>query len=111
MNRQPYSADLTDAQRVRLEPLIPPAIPGGRDRSANMREIVNAINDVLRTGRWHLIPTISRPVAPPTHLSGRGARKARGGGCMTPCAAPQFARSVGAPLPPQGSVRIRATVQ
>ena len=57
MNRKPYSTDLTDAQWERLEPLIPPAKPGGRDRSANMREVINAINYVLRTGgHWHLIP-------------------------------------------------------
>lgn len=57
MKRKSYSTDLTDAQWARLEPLIPPAKPGGRDRSANMREVVNAINYVLRTGcHWHLIP-------------------------------------------------------
>src|SRR5919112_40771 len=57
MNRKPYSTDLTDAQWERLEPLIPPAKPGGRDRSANMREVMNAINYVLRTGcAWHLLP-------------------------------------------------------
>ena len=57
MNRKPSSTDLTDAQWQRLERLIPPAKPGGRDRSANMREVMNAINYVLRTGcHWHLLP-------------------------------------------------------
>jgi putative transposase len=57
MNRKPYSTDLTDAQWERLEPHIPPAKPGGRDRSVNMREVMNAINYVLRTGcHWHLLP-------------------------------------------------------
>jgi transposase len=57
MNRKPYSTDLTDAQWQQLEPLIPPRKPGGRDRTADMREVINAINYVLRTGcHWHLIP-------------------------------------------------------
>jgi putative transposase len=57
MNGKSYSTDLTDAQWERLKSLIPPAKPGGRDRSANMREVMNAINYVLRTGcHWHLIP-------------------------------------------------------
>jgi putative transposase len=57
MNRKPYSTDLTDAQWQQLEPFIPPPKPGGRDRSVNMREVINAINYVLRTGcHWHLIP-------------------------------------------------------
>jgi transposase len=57
MNRKPYSTDLTDAQWRRLEPLIPPAKPGGRPRDADMREVINAINYVLRTGcHWHLLP-------------------------------------------------------
>src|SRR5689334_5168305 len=57
MNRKPYSTDLTDAHCQRLEPLIPPAKPGGRDRSANMREVMNDVNYVLRTGcHWHLMP-------------------------------------------------------
>jgi putative transposase len=57
MNRKPYSTDLTDAQWQQLEPLIPPRKPGGRDRTADMREVINPINFVLRTGcHWHLIP-------------------------------------------------------
>jgi putative transposase len=57
MNRKPYSTDLTDAQWQQLEPLIPPRKPGGRDRTVDMREVINAINYVLRTGcHWHLIP-------------------------------------------------------
>jgi putative transposase len=57
MNRKPYSTDLTDAQWQQLEPLIPPRKPGGRDRTVDMREVISAINYVLRTGcHWHLIP-------------------------------------------------------
>ena len=37
MTRQPYPTDLTEAQWRRLEPLIPPAKPGGRRRTVNYR--------------------------------------------------------------------------
>ncbi len=57
MNRKPYPTDLTDAQWERIEPLIPPAKPGGRPRSADMREVVNAMLYLTRTGcRWRNLP-------------------------------------------------------
>lgn len=57
MTRQRYPTDLTDAQWAVLEPLIPPATPGGRPRSMEMRAIVNAIFDVRRTGiPWEYLP-------------------------------------------------------
>ncbi len=57
MERQPYPSDLTDAQWQTLEPLLPPAKPGGRPRKVNLREIVNGIFYVLRTGcAWRYLP-------------------------------------------------------
>jgi putative transposase len=57
MERQRYPSDLTDAQWEELEPLIPPAKPGGRPRTTNMREVLNAINYFLRTGcQWAFLP-------------------------------------------------------
>jgi putative transposase len=57
MTRQPYPSDLSDRQWARLEPLIPPAKPGGRPRSADMREVVDAILYVLRNGVvWRALP-------------------------------------------------------
>jgi putative transposase len=57
MKRRPYPTDLTDAQWQRLEPLIPPPKPGGRDRSTDMREVLNAIQYVVRTGcQWYCLP-------------------------------------------------------
>lgn len=41
--RQPDSTDLTDAQWTRITPLIPPALPGDRPRSVDLREVINAI--------------------------------------------------------------------
>ena len=57
MNRKPYPSDLTDKQWTILEPLIPPAKPGGRPRTVNMREVLNAIFYVLKTGcQWDHLP-------------------------------------------------------
>jgi putative transposase len=57
MNRKPYSTDLTNAQWARIAPLIPPAIPGGRRRTVNVRDVVNAILYFVRTGcQWRNIP-------------------------------------------------------
>ena len=52
-----YPSDLTDAERSRVEPMIPPATRGGRPRDANVREILNAIFYVLSTGcQWQALP-------------------------------------------------------
>lgn len=56
-DRIAYSTDLSDAQWRRLRPHVPKEKPGGRPRSADMREVVNAILDVDRTGcSWRLLP-------------------------------------------------------
>lgn len=57
VSRKPYSSDLTDGQWTRIAPLVPRAKPGGRPRSVDMREILNAICYVVRSGcAWRLIP-------------------------------------------------------
>ena len=57
MKRKRYPSDLTDAQWKRIEALIPPAKPGGRDRAHSMREIVDALFYVLRSGcSWRMLP-------------------------------------------------------
>ncbi len=57
MARKSYPTDLTDDEWRVLEPLIPPAKPGGRPRSVDTREIVNAIRYLLRAGcAWRLLP-------------------------------------------------------
>ena len=45
-----YRSDVNDSEWARLEPLIPPAKPGGGPRETNMREAINAILYLLRTG-------------------------------------------------------------
>ena len=57
MNRTAYPSDRTDAQWQVIEPLIPPAQPGGRPRTVNLREICNGIWYVLRSGSaWRMMP-------------------------------------------------------
>ena len=57
MNRKPYPSDLTDAQWQELAPLLPAAKPGGRPRTVDMREVINAILYVLRSGcTWRMVP-------------------------------------------------------
>ncbi len=55
--RRVYETDLTDAQWALLEPLLPPAPGGGRPRTTDLREVLNAIFSNLRTGcSWELLP-------------------------------------------------------
>ena len=57
MIRKPYPTDLTDAPWARIAPLIPPAKPGGRRREVNVREVINAILYLTRTGcQWRALP-------------------------------------------------------
>jgi putative transposase len=57
MERKPYPSDVTDGQWRLIEPSIPPPKPGGRPREVNMREVVNAILYVVRTGcSWRQLP-------------------------------------------------------
>ena len=57
MTRKLYPSDLTDEQWELLSPLLPEAKPGGRPRSVDLREILNAILYVLRSGcSWRMVP-------------------------------------------------------
>lgn len=57
MDRKTYPSDLSDRAWVILEPLIPLAEAGGRDRSVEMREILNGILYILRSGcSWRMMP-------------------------------------------------------
>lgn len=57
MNTQLYPTDLTDSQWGILRELIPPARPGGRPRSLDMRRVVNAILYVVVGGiQWRMLP-------------------------------------------------------
>lgn len=56
MDRKPYPSDLKDDEWTILKPLIPPAKAGGRPRSVNMREVLNGIFYVLKSGcQWDML--------------------------------------------------------
>jgi transposase len=50
MDRKPYTSDLTDDEWAIQEPMIPLAKTGGRPRTAAMREVLNGIFYVLKSG-------------------------------------------------------------
>ena len=53
-----YASDLTDAEWALLEPLLPPPRDHGRPRAWPLREVVNAIFYVMRSGcPWRLLPS------------------------------------------------------
>lgn len=55
--RKPYASDLTDEQWKILERLIPPAKDGGRPRQVDMREVINTILYLNRSGcQWDMLP-------------------------------------------------------
>jgi len=57
MERKPYPSDVTDDQWRLIASSIPPPNPGGRPRTVDVREVVNAILYVSRTGcSWRQLP-------------------------------------------------------
>ena len=51
-----YPSDLTDPQWALIEPFLP-VYPGGRPRTTNLRDVVDAILYILRTGcQWRYLP-------------------------------------------------------
>jgi transposase len=51
-----YPSDLTDPQWALIEPFLP-VYPGGRPRTTNLRDVVDAILYLLRTGcQWRYLP-------------------------------------------------------
>lgn len=54
---QRYPSDLSDEEWAILEPLIPPPKPGGRPRRVKMREVLNGIFYLLKSGcQWRMLP-------------------------------------------------------
>jgi putative transposase len=55
--RKAYPSDLTDTQWQLLLPLLPGPLPGGRRRTTNLREVLNAIFYVVKNGcGWRALP-------------------------------------------------------
>ena len=52
-----YASDVTDAEFALIEPLLPSSKRGGRPRTTALREVLNAILYLLRTGcPWSMLP-------------------------------------------------------
>ena len=57
MDRTAYPSNLTDGQWQMIEGLLPPVKFGGRPRTTNLREVINGILYLLRTGcSWRMLP-------------------------------------------------------
>jgi putative transposase len=57
MSTRKYPSDVTNEQWALIEPLIP-VYPGGRPRRTNLRDVVDALLYVSRTGcQWRYLPT------------------------------------------------------
>jgi putative transposase len=55
--RRSYSTDLSEEEWAILQPLVPQAKPGGRPRTHQTRELLDAIFYVVRSGcAWRLLP-------------------------------------------------------
>jgi putative transposase len=82
--RKPYLTDLTDDQWDILQPHIPTSKPGGRPREVDMREVINTILYLNRTGcQWDMLPHDLLPKStvyeyfPTWHLAAHDGRVAR----------------------------------
>ena len=52
-----YASDLTGGEFALLEPMLPAAKSGGRRRRTDLREVLNAILYLVRTGcQWRMLP-------------------------------------------------------
>jgi len=57
MRTHHYPSDTTAEQWPLIKPLLPDARPGGRPRSTDLRDVVDAIIYILRTGcQWRYLP-------------------------------------------------------
>jgi putative transposase len=57
MKRKPYPSDLTDEQWAKLKPHLPLPQSRGAPRRVNLREILNALLYLSRTGcQWRMLP-------------------------------------------------------
>ena len=59
-----YPSDLTDAEWGLIAPLLPPARRGGRPRTTDLREVVNAILYLASSGcQWRMLPKDFPPLS------------------------------------------------
>ena len=59
-----YPSDLTDREWALIAPMLPAAKPGGRPRSTNLRDVVDAIQYIAVSGcQWRMLPKDFPPVS------------------------------------------------
>ena len=59
-----YPSDVTDEEWEFIKPMVPPARPGGRPRSTDMREVIIAIFYIASTGcQWRALPKDFPPMS------------------------------------------------
>ena len=59
-----YPSDVTDEEWKIIKPMVPPARPGGRPRSTDMREVINSIFYIASTGcQWRALPKDFPPMS------------------------------------------------
>jgi len=57
-----YPTDLTDEEWERVAPLMPEPSCRGRPREADLREVINALHYLVRSGcAWEMLPVHFRP--------------------------------------------------
>src|SRR5215216_604714 len=80
--RRPYSTDLSDAEWNYIEPHMPAPKGHGCPRTHSLREILNAVFYVLKSGyQWRLLPhDFPRDGLPFTTISDNGVSMAPGRG-------------------------------
>ena len=104
-----YPSDLTDAEWALVEPFIPPARRGGRRRTVDVREVLNAILYVLATGcQWRALPKDLPPRSTVHDYLTLWAWTARSGGCTTPCSSGSASRRARRPARRRRSSTARA---
>jgi transposase len=61
VKEQTYPTDLTDNQWDHIKELVPGAKPGGRRRTVEVREVINALLYVDNNGiKWRALPVMTR---------------------------------------------------
>jgi putative transposase len=59
-----FPSDLTDPEWALIAPMIPPSKRGGRPRTTQMRDVVEAISFVVSSGcQWRMLPGDFPPVS------------------------------------------------
>lgn len=58
MSQPDYDSDLTDEEWAKIEPLLPPEKPVGKEREVELRVVLNGIFYRADNGiKWHALPT------------------------------------------------------